>query len=284
MSLAYVIRAHHRPSQLGRLVERLAGNGVSFHVHVSGITSEETYADMREALDGRRDVEWVDRVKTYYFGWSMVEGTLSGLRSAVARDPGHVVTVSGQDYPLKPPDEIASRLAAHEGASFVHHYSLPTKAWAREDDGMRRIRYYWLDGMRVRGRPVRLPFVRRRFPAGLEPYGGSAWVALSGEAARYVLRFVEENPDVVRFFRNTLIPDELFVQTVLLNSPLRDRIVNEEVHYVDWSADQTSPKTLTVEDFPVLAASDKLLARKFDFKEDAAVLDLIDRELLGRSA
>jgi hypothetical protein len=265
------------------LVDRLAGDGVSFHVHVSGITSEETYRDMREALAGRSDVEWVDRVDTYYFGWSMVEGTLNGLRSAVTRDPRHVVVISGQDYPLKQPDEIAAQLEAHEGTSFVHHYALPTEAWARENGGMRRIRYYWLEGVRVRRRPVRLPFVRRRFPAGFVPYGGSAWVALSGEAARYILRFVEENPAVVGFFRNTLIPDELFVQTVLLNSPLRDRIVNDEVHYVDWSANRTSPKTLTVEDFPALAASDKLLARKFDAKEDGAVLDLIDRELLGRA-
>ena len=281
MSVAYVIRAHHRPAQLGRLVDRLTAERVSFHVHVSGTTSAETYAEMRQALDGRSDVEWVERVPIYYLGWSMVEAMVNGIRSAVARDPGHVIVVSGQDYPLKRPDEIAARLASDAGTSFVHHYRLPTNAWQREGGGMRRLRYYWFERLRVYGRPVRLPLVRRRLPDGLEPYGGSSWVALAGDAARYVVRFVDDNPDVVRFFRKTLIPDELFVQTVLLNSPLRDRVVNEEVHYVDWSANETSPKTLTAEDFPALAASDKLLARKFDVKQDAEVLDMIDRELLG---
>ena len=263
------------------MVDRLAGDGISFHLHVSAITSDETLGEMRAALGRRSDLEWAERVPTYYMGWSMVEGTLSGLRSAVASDPAHVIVLSGQDYPLKPPTAITERLAAAEGKSFVHHYRLPTAAWSREDDGMRRIRHYWFERPRVLGRPLRLPLWKRRFPDGFVPYGGSAWVALSGEAAQYVLRFVEQNPGVVRFFRNTLIPDELFIQTVLLNSPLRDSIVNDEVHHVDWSANRTSPKTFTASDFPALAASDKLLARKFDVKVDAEILDLIDRELLA---
>lgn len=263
------------------MIDRLAGDGVSFHLHVSAITSDETLGAMRAALERRQDVTWVDRVHTYYLGWSMVESTLNGLRSAVETEAEHVLVLSGQDYPLKPPREIVARLAAARGRSFVHHYRLPTRAWAREDDGMRRIRYYWFERLRIRGRAVRVPLWRRRFPPGLVPYGGSAWVALSAEAARYAVRFVDENPAVVRFFRNTLIPDELFFQTVLLNSPLRESIENEEVHFVDWSANETSPKTLTADDFPALAASDKLLARKFDVKRDAEVLDLIDRELLA---
>jgi hypothetical protein len=38
---------------------------------------------------------------------------------------------------------------------------------------------------------------------------------------------------------------------------------------------------LGVEDFPTLAASDVLYARKFDVERDSLVLDAIDRELLG---
>ena len=284
MTVAYVIRAHHRATQLGRMVDRLSGDGISFHLHVSAVTSAETLGEIRAALDGRRDLEWAERVATYYMGWSMVESALSALRSAAAKDPDHVVLLSGQDYPLKPPDAIKAWFATAGATSFVHHYRLPTDAWNREDDGMRRIRHYWFERPHVFGRPIRVPLWRRRFPKGFVPYGGSAWVALSGEAARYVLRFVEQNPRIVRFFRNTLIPDELFFQTVLLNSPLRESIVNEEVHHVDWSANETSPKTFTASDFPALAASDKLLARKFDVKVDSEILDLIDRELLRRAS
>lgn len=283
MSIAYVIRAHHRPRQLARMVDRLVGDDVSFHLHVSAITSEDTYSDMREGLRDK-DVAWVERVPTRYMGWSMVEGMLNGLRSAVAAGADHVLVLSGQDYPIKPPREIAGRLAASPGTSFVHHYRLPTDAWGRERGGLRRVERYWLERPRVFGRRVRLPLWRRRLPDDLVPYGGSAWVGLAAQAARYLLRFVDDNPRVVRFFEHTLIPDELFVQTVLMNSPLRASIVNEELHHVDWSANEVSPKTLTAADFQALAASDKLLARKFDHHVDEEILDLVDRELLGRGA
>ena len=55
---------------------------------------------------------------------------------------------------------------------------------------------------------------------------------------------MSEKPDVVRFFGHVKIPDEIFVQTVLLNSPLRDTVVGDDVHYIDWSRGGAHPKTL----------------------------------------
>jgi hypothetical protein len=77
-----------------------------------------------------------------------------------------------------------------------------------------------------------------------------------------------------------LIPEEIFFQTVLVNSPLRETLVNRALHYTAWPGGP-HPKTLGVEDFPTLAASDVLYARKFDVERDSLVLDAIDRELLG---
>jgi hypothetical protein len=68
-----------------------------------------------------------------------------------------------------------------------------------------------------------------------------------------------------------------------MNSPLRDEIVTENVHYVDWTQGGTSPKILTVDDLPALRATPKLYARKFDADVDAAVLDAIDADFLGTS-
>ena len=38
----------------------------------------------------------------------------------------------------------------------------------------------------------------------------------------------------------------------------------EYLHYIDWSAGQSSPKNLTVEDYNHIVSSDKLFARKID--------------------
>jgi Core-2/I-Branching enzyme len=284
VSVAYLIRAHHDPAHLTRLIERLADGRTSFYLHVSALTPRETYDEMRDSLAARDDVVWVPRVKTRYGGFSLVRATLAGLRQMLeAGDlPGHVVQLSGQDYPLQPPDRINPLLARREGQTLLAHYALPAREWEGEHGGMDRLRYWHFERIAFRGRVARIPVLKRRLPQGLEPYGGSAFWALSADAVRYIDRFARDNASVMRFFEHTLIADELFVHTVLLNSPLRDQVVNESIHYVDWPGG-VHPKTLRAEDFPRLRESGKLFARKFDERVDPEVLDLIDRDLLERS-
>jgi hypothetical protein len=284
VTLAYLIRAHHRPSQLARLVDRLTADGAHFYVHVSAGTSAATFAEMQAALRDRGDVTWTPRIETRYGGFSLLRATLEALRLiAEAGAARHVVQLSGQDYPLRPGPAIVDAFERRAGESLLVHFALPADEWADEHGGLDRIRYFHVERIRYRARVLRLPLPRRRFPRGYAPYGGSAFWALSEEAVAYLMGFTEENPDFVRFFQHALIPDELYVPTVLLNSPLRDRVVNESVHYIEWPGG-VHPKTLTSADFDALAGSGKLFARKFDDEADAAVLDRIDRELLAAPA
>jgi len=63
-----------------------------------------------------------------------------------------------------------------------------------------------------------------------------------------------------------------------MSSPLAETVDNEELHYLDWSARNAHPATLTAADLPKLRASERLFARKFDAAVDSEILDLLDRE------
>lgn len=67
-------------------------------------------------------------------------------------------------------------------------------------------------------------------------------------------------------------PDESFFQTLVMNSPYKDKR-EDYLHYVDWSEEKTSPKILTIEDIEELKHSDKLMARKFDIALDERVVE-----------
>ena len=49
-------------------------------------------------------------------------------------------------------------------------------------------------------------------------YGGSFFCALSASCVRYVRDYAAENPDLIKYFHTMAGPDELFFQTVLVNS------------------------------------------------------------------
>jgi hypothetical protein len=281
MAVAYLIGAHHRPKQLVRLVARLTSPTASFYIHVDGRAPRHVHEAIRAALEAREDVHWVPRVDSYYAGFGLVRSLLAGLQQVrSAGPPPHTVLLSGQCYPLRPAAQIESFLGERPGESLVEHFRIPTERWADEDGGLDRIRYFHYERVHFRTRTLRLPLPRRSFPDGLETWGGSAWCVLSEEAIETVLAFRGERPDAYDFFGHVKSPVEIFFQTVLMNSALRDRVANEGVHHIEWPGG-SHPRTFIRADFDRLAASGKPFARKFDDAVDEEILDVIDRELLG---
>lgn len=77
------------------------------------------------------------------------------------------------------------------------------------------------------------------------------------------------------------MPDEIFFQTIVLNSPLAHTVVNDDLRYLEWRdpALAGGPAVLGEHDFRKIMSSSKLFARKFDMTQDAEILELIDAEV-----
>jgi hypothetical protein len=120
---------------------------------------------------------------------------------------------------------------------------------------------------------------QRKFPLDVKLYGSSnsSWWILSFDAAEYLINFIDENVKLNRFMQYTWGPDEFLISTILLNSPFRERIINNNLRYIDWSKGGAHPKILSKDDLQNLIKTDKFFARKFDINIDPDILDLIDR-------
>jgi hypothetical protein len=57
-------------------------------------------------------------------------------------------------------------------------------------------------------------------------------------------------------------------------------LINNNLRYIDWSENQSSPKTITVKDKEKLMESNAFFARKFDMNIDADILDFLDNKSL----
>lgn len=114
-----------------------------------------------------------------------------------------------------------------------------------------------------------------------ELYGGEAHFAFPVEVIRYMLNFIKDNPKFLNFFKHTYMPDEVIFQTLIMNSPFKNMVINNPLKYIDWSKPEAGlPAILKEEDFDKLSNSKMLFARKFDINTDSSVLDLIDSKLL----
>jgi hypothetical protein len=295
MNLAYIITAYRLPEQLARLVRRLDSPAAHFFVHVDARSPTAVYQAMTGALRPMPNVCFVKRFRSYWGEFGHVEGMLQGIEEIVARriECDYVYLLSGQDYPIKPLGYFEDLLRQSAGRSHVEYAPLPRPDW--RNGGLERIeswhfrlaKWNFVLGANPRyqyrifsrQRTVVIPGFtgRRPFLKSYQPFGGWATWCLAREAVDYVHWFTRHNPWFSRFFRRVNIPDEIFFQTLLLNSPLKDKVLNQTLTYMDWS----KPKApLGPADLEVLLASPKVFARKFDITREATILDKLD-EITG---
>jgi Core-2/I-Branching enzyme len=273
LHIGYIVLAYKSPAQIQRLLSRVGGGESSVVVHVDRIMDDDDYRELRRRAEQLGNVRFLDRTRTYWGGFGLVRATMRAIDTLLADDAvEYAILLTGQDYPLRSAGEIERFLEAAGGRTFLHNSPLPYAAWG-PGGGLERIEHWHL--MRRRPHRVRLPW-KRSLPADLVPFGGEAYWCLSRRAAEHVSRFVRTNPKVVRFFEHVFVPDELFFQTIVMNSELRHEVVNDTLHYVDWDA-EPGPAILTSRDVPSMIDSGKLFARKFDVEVDSEVLDRLDK-------
>jgi hypothetical protein len=284
LRLAYVIVAHRLPLQLARLVRALDTGNPLFLIHVDRRTPDAVFRQVCDFLAASNAV-MLRRYSSRHSGFGLVRASLEGIAYLAEHeiDHSHVIHLSGQDYPIKPPSQIHKRLAASPGRSCIECDPLPRAGWTHGGlDRFSRARF------QLPGRPVDIPrrllapFVPRTLADELTPFGGSAFWALTAAHARYVHDYTSAHPELLEFFSRVPVADELFYQTVLANSPHAASLIPDNLHYVDWSPG--TPAILRRTDLPQLQRSDALFARKFDVAVDASVLDQIDARLIGGGA
>jgi hypothetical protein len=279
MKVAHLILAHDNPLQLERLINRLTYPGDVVFIHLDKKTEIMPF----QFLQDRPDVFFVqNRVRVYWGTYSIVEATVNSFEEIIGSgiDCQYINLLSGADYPLQPLQKFHAFLEAYPGKAFMSFMDIQ-ESWT---EAVTRITQYHLNNFNFPGqymlqRFINLTMPKRVIPDNLIPVGRSQWFTASADCIRYILDYWHQNPRLRRFLQFTWGCDEFIFQTLLYNSSYYEHMVNDNLRYVDWSAQRVSPETLTLADTEVLLASDAFFARKFNMQQHPQILDLIDERL-----
>lgn len=122
---------------------------------------------------------------------------------------------------------------------------------------------------------------KRKIPSSIDFYGGKTWWSITKDCAEYIVNVNSKKNLYKDFFKYSLIPDESYFQTVIMNSKFKGSVVNDYIREIIWEGgDGTHPLTFQTKDIDLLKKSEMLFARKFDLKVDTEILNLIDKEIL----
>ena len=294
MKITYLIITHKNPLQVERLISRLRHEDANIFIHINKMCSYSEFKNIFDMVDNKNIFLVNNRVRVKWGGFEFVQAILNSLQEICENKTiipsQYIMLLSGQDYPIKSNSQIFSFLNEHSGKEIISHFPIPDTHWYK--GGLDRFEHYYFNEGSSWGRFITkigkrlLP--KRRFLAGLKPYGGLPWFCFSRPCVEYILDYTKTNKKFISYFKYVHFPDEILFPTIVLNSPFSDQVLglvknnifSEYFLFDKWAYDSSRPNILTIEDAPEILQAQQLFARKFDQDIDTEILDLIDYQIL----
>jgi hypothetical protein len=279
--IAYLILVHRYPNQFKRLFKAIYHPSNYYMIHVDKRSGTELQTEISDFLAEYPNASMLTSEKALWGGYSLVDAELRGMKELLnmGLEWKFFINLSAQDFPLKSQTHIHNYLNQHIGKDFL---KVANQAEIRPDTLHRLEEFVTETDNEIISEPVQ----KRAFLKGVTPYIGNQWMILS----RKFCEFISRSPEVDRFrdfYRNTLIADEGFFQTVIMNTSYKAAIVNDDKRAIDWIPMGTiklRPRDFTADDAEFLKNSDDLFARKFDETVDQNILTILEEHLVQSSA
>ena len=296
MKHACLIMIHNNYEQVWHLLSLLDSDDNDIYVHVDAKSKFEE-DDKKYLISSvkKAKIHFVQRISVGWGGFSQIRVEQILLSEAVKEYHDYYHLLSGADLPLKPWKKIDDFFLRNRGKEFVNFM---------KPDSMKKLqkrsRYYWLFQETI-GDPKKLKqtknvkkcllfilqrsFVLLQKTIGINrtkdmPFScGANWFSITDDFANYV---VENEKWVFDTFKNTLCCDEVFLQTLLVNSPYYKNIYRNgekatwqeaNQRMVDWGRGR--PYVFRKTDYDELVKYPYCFARKFDWKIDKDIIQLL---------
>lgn len=201
----------------------------------------------------------------------------------------HLIT--GHDYPIVPLDRFSDFFNTNQNNDFMEYFTLPHPAWP--ENGMDRLSRYniydLIDGRTGLNERLIKGFSKLQKKIGFKRsfskdfpalYGGSTYWSLKRESLEYIFKYMADYPMFLKRFKYSFCSEEIFFQTILLNSSLKNHIINNNLRFIIWEERNGNfPANLDYNDYHSIQKSDALFARKFEYPVSEELLRKIKEDI-----
>ena len=141
MKIAFLIMAYKNPAQLGRLIQNLNSKDSAFYLHIDKKSNMSDFKGVLSKLNNYANITLLPRFNSYWRGPGIITAILHGLNQILDdRKFNRIVLISGQDYPIKPLNDIFNFYEDNSDKNFISYFRLPCDHW--KEGGLPRIKNY----------------------------------------------------------------------------------------------------------------------------------------------
>lgn len=284
---AIMIIAHDQFALLEKLITALDDKRNDIFIHIDAKVKDFDFERFK-AIPKFSEIHFTQRVNVTWGDYSQVKAEMLLIDAAVKNEKenkkySYFHLISGCDLPIKSNEEIHDFFEQHDGKEFIHFSSNQVS-----DASVARIKYYhFFRGKRTFARKlisyailkVEMLFgVNRLKKNNIQVQKGCNWFSITGDFARYI---VENMNRWEQIFKYSYCADEVFVQTILVNSPFKDHLYMPDCNdnhlacarLIDW--ERGNPYVFRKEDFALIKSSPAMFARKFNLTVDGDIVDMV---------
>lgn len=292
--LAYIIIAHNQPLILKKLVLALNENS-DFYIHIDKSVDLKKFTD---CFYGWKNVHFVeDRHWIQWGGFGIVRAQLSLLNLVLLRKDEYcrIIHLSGLDYPLVSNKKLYKNFSDN-AFQYISGFNI-TKSHELNQKN-RLTKYNFFKDVKSKSRTYHkiLSYSAKKVATFLnvkkndsiiiddkkaDVFFGSQFFAITPSVAEHVSLTIIRNPNLLSYFKTSFAPDEMLIQTIVINYLNDNRYSNNfcdlhkhaTLHYFEYTS---SIKIFTVEDYEKVMASGKMFIRKVTTEKSLALIDKIE--------
>ncbi len=290
MKHAYLIIAHNEPWLLKTLVEMLDDVRNDIYITIDSRTDISIFKEVKAA---KSNLVFTKQCNNRWGSVKQIVTEYELFETASKAGPyAYYHLLSGIDLPIKSQNYIHAECDKLQGREFVgfatdsaevrkgikrktdYYYVFQTH-FRSSNKMMRWMIYAIQQGCILMQRALGL---RRRY--GVELKKGCNWVSITDDFCKYL---IAHKIEALRMFNHTFCPDEIFLQTMLWNSPFKADIYDYSDEYrscrrkIDWQ--RGVPYTWSAADIKELfdAGNDCFFARKFSSEDKNFIAEIVRR-------
>ena len=295
----YLVLAHKDFDQVQLLINKIKTKNSKIYVHVDG--KVKVFPKLKNTTLIK------DRIRTNWWWFSLVKCELNGIKEIYKnmKEWDHLVVISWQCRPIQKMEDIEKYINALGDESCLDYENITKESTQKVD------RYYfndlklymphldkWLytlinDKLWHNMRWTKIPMTtvilsyivslilpkRKYLLSNYTLYKWWQWICLSQKHVKWMMEFLktEKWKKFYNSFKFTNCSDEIFFQTLIYNSPMKDEVRNETLWYLERIETASSPYILTTDYYDKIKKSWKLFARKFDINVDRDIVERLEK-------
>ena len=291
MRHAFLILAYNEFWLLKKLIAFLSNQSCDIYLNIDKKT-DISKADLDD-LQSNMCIRRITRHTIHWGGRNMLNCEIEMLKFALFENRAdYFHLLSGQDYPIRPLSAFLAFFEKERGKNFLYcKKGSFKKIW-------RQLFFFqpldWYDARGKWGDRITLGLCEVQMKLGLfrsvsclpmNIYVGSQWFSLTKKACDFIVSYTAEHKSFYRRLKNTFVPDEIYINTILMNYFHEEEIVStDNLRYIRWYEENgNNPSNLGMEHFAILASRHEFFARKMTLRYGLELVKNIDKYLLDET-